>query len=60
MPHIALLEFLMPGFTPFMEHRRDEPIAAHADITGSDDVSEAVRLISVTGRAATGNICAGF
>ena len=27
----------MPGFTPFMEHRRNEPVAAHADITGPDD-----------------------
>ena len=27
----------MPGFTPFVEHRRDEPIAAHTDITSPDD-----------------------
>ena len=27
----------MPGFAPFMEDRRDEPIAANADITGPND-----------------------
>ena len=27
----------MARFTPFMEHRSDEPIAAHPDITGADD-----------------------
>ena len=36
-PDIPPFEFLMLGFTPFMEHRRDETIAAHPNVCGTDD-----------------------
>jgi len=36
-PDVALFEFLMTRFTPFMKHCRDKAVGAHTDIAGPDD-----------------------
>lgn len=35
-PDTALLKLLMPGFSPFMENGRDEPVGANANVTCPD------------------------
>ena len=36
-PDAPLLECVMPGLSPFMQHSGDHAIGTHADISGSDD-----------------------
>jgi len=36
-PHVPSCKSIMAWFTPFTQHRRNQPVAAHADIRGPDD-----------------------
>lgn len=36
-PNVPLVKGIMPRFPPFMRDRRNEPVRAHAHVTGTND-----------------------